>query len=111
MSGGVLGSSCVGRSDAHSFRVDWMGAKGNANMLKVSITEAKARLYQLLREVEAGEIVAITRRGRQVARLVPAPKSPDADAFRVAIARWRKARKGIRLNGLKVKDLINEGRR
>jgi hypothetical protein len=35
----------------------------------VSITEAKKRFSELLRAVEAGEEVVITRRGKAVARL------------------------------------------
>lgn len=38
----------------------------------VTATEAKAKILALLDEVEAGEEVEITRRGRLVARLVPA---------------------------------------
>lgn len=37
--------------------------------MKVSVTEAKAKLSELLRRVEAGEEVTITRRGRPVATL------------------------------------------
>ena len=40
-------------------------------MREVRITEAKARLAELLRDVEDGETFAITRRGRTVAHLVP----------------------------------------
>ncbi|MBO0847532.1 MAG: type II toxin-antitoxin system prevent-host-death family antitoxin, partial [Nocardioides sp.] len=34
--------------------------------------EAKAQLPRLLDEVERGEVITITRHGREVARLVPA---------------------------------------
>ena len=37
--------------------------------MKVSVTEARAKLSELLRRVEAGEEVTITRRGRPVATL------------------------------------------
>ena len=37
--------------------------------MKVSVTEARANLSELLRRVEAGEEVTITRRGRPVATL------------------------------------------
>ena len=40
--------------------------------IKVTATEAKARILGLLDEVESGEEVEITRHGRTVARLVPA---------------------------------------
>ena len=37
----------------------------------VGVHEAKTHLSQLLRRVAAGEEISITRRGREVARLVP----------------------------------------
>lgn len=39
---------------------------------KLTATEAKAKILALLDEVAAGEEVEITKRGRTVARLVPA---------------------------------------
>lgn len=39
---------------------------------KVTATDAKAKILSLLDDVEAGEEVEITRRGRTIARLVPA---------------------------------------
>ena len=41
--------------------------------MNVSTAEAKNRLPQLIRAVEAGEEVIITRHGRPVARLAPPP--------------------------------------
>lgn len=40
-------------------------------MREIQASDAKARLAQLLDEVERGESVIITRHGRPVARLVP----------------------------------------
>lgn len=40
--------------------------------VKVTATDAKARILSILDDVEAGEEVEITRRGRTIARLVPA---------------------------------------
>ena len=40
--------------------------------IKVTATDAKARILSLLDDVEAGEEIEITRHGRTVARLVPA---------------------------------------
>mgnify|MGYP000445096203 CR=1 FL=1 len=39
----------------------------------VNLADAKARLSELVDRVEAGETVEIRRRGKTVARLVPAP--------------------------------------
>ena len=41
--------------------------------MDVSIAEAKNRLSELIRAVEDGEPVVITRKGRPVAQLLPAP--------------------------------------
>jgi prevent-host-death family protein len=41
--------------------------------MDVSVAEAKNQLSQLVRAVESGEDVIITRNGRPVAQLVPAP--------------------------------------
>lgn len=41
-------------------------------MTSVGVHEAKTRLSELLRAVEAGEEVVVTRGGRPVAKLVPA---------------------------------------
>ena len=44
-------------------------------MTSVSVHEAKTHLSRLLREIDAGREVEITRRNRVVARIVP-PASP-----------------------------------
>jgi prevent-host-death family protein len=41
--------------------------------MTVNIAEAKDRLPELIRAVEAGEKIVITRHGRPVAQLAPAP--------------------------------------
>jgi prevent-host-death family protein len=46
--------------------------------VQVNIFEAKNRLSQLIKSVQAGEEVVIANRGEPVARLVPARESPGA---------------------------------
>jgi len=71
--------------------------------------EAKTHLTQLLDRVAAGEQITITRHGTPVARLVPVkPTSPRQ--VQEAIAKLKEFSKGQTLGGLKIKDLINEGR-
>jgi prevent-host-death family protein len=41
--------------------------------MQVSIAEAKNRLPELIRAVESGEKVVITRHGKPVAQITPAP--------------------------------------
>jgi prevent-host-death family protein len=79
-------------------------------MREVGAFEAKNKLGQLLDQVEHGEEIIITRRGRAVARLVPTESGFDRDKARRAVAGILELSKGATLGGLKIKDLINEGR-
>jgi prevent-host-death family protein len=79
-------------------------------MKEIGAFEAKNKLGQLLDWVEAGEEVVITRRGKIVARLVPPMASVDHGAGIAAAARIRARRCGVTLGGLKLKDLVAEGR-
>jgi prevent-host-death family protein len=79
-------------------------------MQEVGAFEAKNRLSELLRRAESGEEIAITNRGRIVARLVPPRPGFDREEALRAVERIRARRKGVTLSGLKIKDLIEEGR-
>ena len=80
-------------------------------MSDIALFEAKNRLSELINRVEAGEEIAITRRGKVVARLVPpAPEQADQRA-RDAIAALRASRQGVSLGRLNSRDLIRDGRR
>lgn len=79
-------------------------------MKEVGAFEAKNRLGQLLDLVERGEEVVITRHGKPVARLVPPGASFNLAEARAAAQRIREMSRGVTLRGLKIKDLINEGR-
>lgn len=59
-------------------------------MKTVQLSEARRRLSDLVRAAERGESVTITRRGKEVARLVPPEKDirkplPDLTEFRKSI--------------------------
>jgi prevent-host-death family protein len=58
-------------------------------MVTVNLAHAKAHLSELLKQVEAGQEVVITRHGRPVAQLSPVlrPKLPlrDLTAFRATM--------------------------
>ena len=79
-------------------------------MKTVSVAAAKAQLSDLLEQVAAGEEVLITRRGKAVARLVAAKTHIDRSRARKAAASIRARSVGVTLSGLKIKDLVNEGR-
>jgi prevent-host-death family protein len=55
--------------------------------IKVTATQAKAKILALLDDVSAGEEVEITRHGRVVARLVPATASHALKGSMRGIAR------------------------
>jgi prevent-host-death family protein len=79
-------------------------------MDSVGAFEAKTHLAALLERVAQGETIEITRRGVPVARLVPATSASGGDPRKLA-AEIRRLRKGNRLEGVKIRDLIEKGRR
>jgi prevent-host-death family protein len=79
-------------------------------MPEIGAFEAKNTLGSLLDRVEHGEELVITRRGRPVARLVPAGGGHDRGRARAAAARIIARSKGATLGGITLKELIDEGR-
>ena len=84
----------------------------------VGAFEAKTHLSALLDRVEKGESITITRHGHPVAelvpvtkRLLPSGKSATTKAERAeAIRQLEEFSQRHTLGGLKIKDLIEEGR-
>jgi prevent-host-death family protein len=72
--------------------------------------EAKNKLGTLLDLVEKGEEVVITRHGKPVARLIPATPGFDRAKARQAARGLLEASRGVRLRGLSIKELVEEGR-
>jgi len=79
-------------------------------MREIGSFEAKTKLSALLDQVERGAEIVITRRGRAVAKLVPAGRGFARKKAQRAAAGLREASKGVLLRGLKIKDLINRDR-
>ena len=79
-------------------------------MREIGAFEAKNKLGTLLDWVTDGEEVLITRRGKAVARLVPAEPGGDRVRARQAADNIRARSVGASLGGLKIKDLVDEGR-
>lgn len=63
----LISGSPIGRA------IDMAIIYGYTMPMDVSIAEAKNRLPELIRAVEAGSAVVITRHGKPVAQLTPAP--------------------------------------
>lgn len=72
--------------------------------------DAKAHFSELLDRVVKGEELTITRHGTPVAKLVPLQRAASAEQRRASIRLWREMSRGLTLGGLKIRDLINEGR-
>ena len=79
-------------------------------MREIGAFEAKNRLGTLLDWVEKGEEVVITRRGKAVARLVPASSGVHRERARRVAQALLQVSQGVTLGELRIKDLINEGR-
>ncbi|MEX2647583.1 MAG: type II toxin-antitoxin system prevent-host-death family antitoxin [Alphaproteobacteria bacterium] len=79
-------------------------------MTRVGVLDAKNRLSALLDEVEQGERIVITRRGAPVARLVPFRIDRSSVRARTAADRILRRSRTMRLDGLRIADLIDEGR-
>ncbi len=79
-------------------------------MNEVGAYEAKTHLAQLLKRVSRGERFTITKHGVPVAVLLPAVTS-DARPVAETIAGLRRLRAAHRLDGLRLRDMIDEGRR
>lgn len=77
-------------------------------MKHVGSYEAKTQLPRLLKLVEAGESVVITRNGRPVAQMIPAGREAKPDP---AAAMNRLLGSRASLGGLSLQELRDEGRR
>ena len=80
-------------------------------MREIGAFEAKNTLGSLLDLAESGEEIVITRHGKAVARLVPPRGTVSRDTARQAAQQIREMSAGVTLGGLRIKDLVNEGRR
>lgn len=83
-------------------------------MITVGSFEAKTKLAELLDKVEEGAVVTITRRGKAVARLVPARSEQDAEHRRRTVEEIRRNRVGRGKSagpGTTIAELIRAGRR
>ena len=82
-------------------------------MRTVGSYEAKTHLPRLLDEVAAGETITITKKGKPVARLVPADWGGAEDRRKAVEAMKRfRAEVNWRLpEGMTIRDMIEEGRK
>ena len=76
-------------------------------MMTVGAYEAKTHLPRLIEKVLQGETIQITRHGIPVAKLVPVTPRENSTS---TVDELRRLRKGKRLNGIPMRDLISDGR-
>jgi len=71
-------------------------------MREIQASDAKARLSQLLDEVERGETIVITRHGRAIARIIPEAdrRRHEIDEALADIKELRKHTRGVSLEEL-----------
>ena len=82
-------------------------------MREVQATVAKARLSELLRDVERGESITITRNGKKVAALVPV-EDEEREQRRQAVERFlehRRERGPINMSTEEILAARHEGHR
>jgi prevent-host-death family protein len=73
-------------------------------MKRVDINQARDALPELVHRAEAGEEIVITRQGRAVARLVAAPRTPQA------LPPLQEFRRSLGQNGTPAVRLVREER-
>jgi prevent-host-death family protein len=61
--------------------------------MKISVTDAKGKLTELVRRAEAGDEIILTRHGQATVRLVPVAKKPTGTGRRRILEEARAAGK------------------
>ena len=79
-------------------------------MTTVGAYEAKTHLSSLLERVAKGETITTTKHGQPIVVMQPVGER-ELPALDSVVADLREFRRGNRLAGLKLRDLIEEGRR
>jgi prevent-host-death family protein len=59
--------------------------------MEISVTDAKAKLTELVRRAEAGDEIVLTRHGQPAARLVPIVAAQDPKSRRAVLEAVRKS--------------------
>ncbi len=90
-------------------KADLPGA--DASSIEESAVGSAIAFGTLVARVERGQEITVMRHGEPVARLVTARSAHDLDAVEAAMRRIAERRGSMSLKGLKIKDLIDEGRK
>jgi prevent-host-death family protein len=79
-------------------------------MSTIGIYEARTRWSEMIKRVGKGEEITITRHGVPVAKLGP-PSGRTTMSVEDAITELRALRRKIKMRGLTIRQMIEEGRR
>ncbi len=81
-------------------------------MKSVGTYEAKTHLPRLLSQVEKGESITITKRGKPIAKLVPADAAEQKDVQQVIeeLLNYREQHGPVLGDDLTIRKMIEEGR-
>ena len=80
-------------------------------MEKLSVSDAKAHFSKLIKRAESGRETVITKRGRVVAKIVPAQTAEEWDRSAV-LDEAEAIRKSLKIKGpINIRKLIEYGRR
>ena len=74
-------------------------------MREIQATEAETHFAQLLRDVEHGEAIAITRHGEAIAHMVPA-QAQDRASREAAVERFLRRRAGWAPSGMSRGEIV-----
>ena len=80
-------------------------------MREIQASEAKAKLLQILDDVERGETVIITRRGKRIARVVPEAERRQAEIDRAVENIRALGRTTGKMSVKEIIETIREGRK
>lgn len=81
------------------------------DMREVQASDAKARLAQLLDDVERGATIVITRHGRAIARLIPEADRRQAEIDQAIEHLMATRRTMPRVSADELRAMIDEGRK
>lgn len=80
-------------------------------MNKVFAIDEDEPLKRLVANAEPGEQLELTVEGKVVAKVVPQGLTPDAIQANATLERIAERAKHMKLDGVSIKELIDEGRR
>jgi prevent-host-death family protein len=79
-------------------------------MESIGSYEAKTHLPRLLKKVQDGQSITITKHGSPIAMLVPYKKT-DPDKIKAVIEEMKRERKKHKLGEISIRQLVEEGRK